>query len=79
MATYKEVKGVTIQTKDQDPNVAGAAGASWSAGGNLNTARENLKSVGTQTLALAFAGSPGTTYSALAEQYNGSSWTEVGD
>ena len=78
MATYKEVKGVTIQTKDQDPNVAGAAGATWASGGNLNTARKNLKSVGTQTLALAFGGDTGS-YSALTEQYNGSAWTETGD
>ena len=30
MATYKEVKGVTIQTKDSDPVVGGLAGGSWS-------------------------------------------------
>tara|TARA_B100000963_G_scaffold256845_1_gene225319 strand:+ start:187 stop:1977 length:1791 start_codon:yes stop_codon:yes gene_type:complete len=78
MATYKEIKGVTIQTRDSDPNLAGAAGGTWASGGDLNTARNNLKSVGTQTLALAFAGDTGS-YSALTEQYNGSSWTEVGD
>ena len=78
MATYKEIKGVTIQTKDSDPNLAGAAGASWAAGGNLNTARYNLKSVGTQTLALAFGGYT-PNYLVVTEQYDGSSWAEVGD
>ena len=36
MATYKEVKGVTIQTLSEDPVLAGAAGGSWSSGGDLN-------------------------------------------
>jgi len=30
MATYKEIKGATIQTKDSDPVVGGVAGGSWS-------------------------------------------------
>ena len=36
MATYKEIKGVTVQTRDKDPVVNVG---SWSSGGNLNTAR----------------------------------------
>ena len=37
MATYKEIKGVTLQTLDEDPvlNIG-----SWAAGGSLNTARK---------------------------------------
>ena len=33
MATYKEIKGVTVQTRDEDPvqNVG-----SWASGGNMN-------------------------------------------
>ena len=44
MATYKEVKGVTIQTLDADPveNVG-----SWSSGGSMNTARTAKQGSGT--------------------------------
>ena len=39
MATYKEIKGVTVQALDDDPvtNVG-----SWSTGGDLNTGRRFL-------------------------------------
>jgi len=78
MATYKEIKGVTVQTLDSDPvlNVN-----SWSSGGSMTTDRMRMGGDGTQT-ALIVAG--GTTPSpsdqkALTETYNGSSFTEVGD
>ena len=81
MATYKEIKGVTVQALDADPvlNVG-----TWSSGGNMNTARMAMASNGTQTAAIASGGrnnwsSPNFTYNALTEQYNGSSWTEVAD
>ena len=36
MATYKEIKGVTVQALDEDPvEFVG----SWSSGGTMNTAR----------------------------------------
>jgi hypothetical protein len=72
MATYREIKGITVQTRDSDPVIGGVAGASWSSGGSLNTARYALKSVGTQTQALAFSGWQ-PPYSALTEQYDGTS------
>ena len=59
MATYKEIKGVTIQTKDSDPVVGGTAGGSWSAGGNLQTAVLGAAGCGLQTAALTFAGTSG--------------------
>ena len=78
MTTYKQIKGVTIQTLDSDPvsNVN-----SWSSGGSMTTDRQRMGGDGTQT-ALIVAG--GTTPSpsdqkALTETYNGSSFTEVGD
>ena len=77
MATYKEVKGVTVQTKDEDPVVGGVAGASWSSGGDLNTARNASGAAGANnSAALVFGGTPN---SALTESYNGTSWTEVND
>ena len=53
MATYKEIKGVTVQTLDSDPveNVG-----SWSSGGALNTARSENAGVGILTAALSVGG-----------------------
>ena len=78
MATYKEIKGITVQTLDSDPvlNVN-----SWSSGGSMTTDRQRMGGDGTQT-ALIVAG--GTTPSpsdqkALTETYNGTAFTEVND
>ena len=52
MATYKEIKGVTVQTLDSDPvlNVG-----SWSSGGNLNQAKKQLGGAGlTPTASIVF-------------------------
>jgi hypothetical protein len=57
-------------------------GSAWSTGNSMNTARSNLSGSGTQTAALAFAGSTGpggTVAIANTEQYDGTSWTEVND
>ena len=58
----------------------GVAVATWASGGSMNTGRvENYgNGVGTQTAAGVSGGST-TTQVALHEQYNGTSWTEVGD
>jgi hypothetical protein len=53
-------------------------GASWTAGGNLNTARGSLGGAGTQTSALAFGGIT-TVNVANTEEYNGTSWTNGGN
>jgi hypothetical protein len=51
-------------------------GATFSPGGNLNTARSGPGRAGTQTAALAFGGgTPSVT--AATEEYNGSTWTAV--
>jgi hypothetical protein len=54
-------------------------GTSWTAGGNLNTAREALagSGSGTQTSSLAFGGSGGPV-TASTEAYDGTSWTTNG-
>ena len=74
MATYKEIKGVTVQALDDDPveNVG-----SWSSGGNVNTARYNMGGAGTQTAASIFGGS--APPKANHEYYDGSSWSEQTD
>ena len=81
MATYKEIKGVTVQTRDEDPVIGGVAGGSWSSGGDLNTARKASMGFGILTANIVAGGdnpAGGTTYD-IVEQYNGTSWTEITD
>ena len=80
MATYKEIKGVTVQTRDEDPVLGGIPGGTWATGGNMNTGRRQLGSAknGTQSATLAFGGYV-TSWVANNESYNGSSWTELAD
>ena len=78
MATYSGIKGFTIQSLASDPYASEALAGTWASGGTMNTARGGLSAAGSapQTAALAFAGSlPGD--SALAETYDGTSWTAV--
>lgn len=80
MATYKEIKGVTVQTLDSDPVTGGVAGGTWAAGGDLLAATSNMAAFGTQTAALSvggYLGPPGAT--AKNEEYNGTSFTEKAD
>ena len=78
MATYKEIKGVTIQTLDSDPVVGGVAGGSWSSVASMNTARNYVSGAGIATAAIASGGYTTTTI-VNTETWNGSSWTEVND
>ena len=77
MATYKEIKGVTIQTLDSDPVVNAG---SWSSGGSLNTGRSEIGGGGSQTSGAAAggraSGSEPTLTLNVFEQYNGTSWSE---
>ena len=80
MATYKEVKGITIQTLSEDPvqNVG-----SWASGPAINTARFQAAGAGaTQGASYIVGGAiPGTSPNirALHEQFDGSSWSEESD
>jgi hypothetical protein len=51
--------------------------AAWASGGNMNTAREQVPGVGTQSAALGFGGTTATDFTAATESYNGTSWTSV--
>jgi len=79
MAKYSDIKGFTVQTLSSDTVASQFVGGTWSSGGALNTARSGLTSnaVGTQTAGMASGGSVSPRQQ--NEQYNGSSWTEVGD
>ena len=78
MAKYSYIKGFTVQTLSSDTVASQAGGGSWASGGSMNTARRRILGSGTQTAAIGVAGYS-TAAQALAEQYNGSSWTEVAD
>ena len=78
MAKYSDIKGFTVQTLSTDTIANQMAGGTWASGGNVNTGRYAMGSVGLQTAALIAAGSTGSNSNAT-EQYNGSSWTEVNE
>jgi hypothetical protein len=77
MAEYKGIKGFKVQTVSTDPAASAIATGTWASGGSLNTARRSMGTgAGTQTAALAIAGSlPGVTD--VVESYDGSSWTTI--
>jgi len=52
------------------------ATAAWAAGGNLNKARSQLASAGSQTANLAFGGGDNSFEANESEEYNGISWSE---
>jgi len=55
------------------------SGGSWSSGGNLNTGRNYLPDFAFATQTAGFAVGGNISPKQQAEQYNGSSWTEVAD
>ena len=67
-------------TTGQFKNV-GAGSGSWASGGNLNTASgQRGRSGASSSSGMIFGGTTsGPPTQALNEQYNGTSWTEVGD
>ena len=85
MSEYKGIKGFQVQTRTEDPAPFAQALAdnpyagSWSSGGSLNQARNNLSGFGTQTSSLAVGGNNGGSYYGNAESYNGTAFTEVAD
>ena len=74
MTTLKDLKGTTIQFRDEDPVVYAG---SWSSGGNMNTARSEFGGGGTQTSGMAAGGRNASLTNNNAEIYNGSSWTAI--
>ena len=65
-----------------DTSVESYDGATWTAAPSANTPRTNMGSnaIGTQTAGQVMGGySPGPTLNVVSEQFNGTSWTEVGD
>ena len=84
MSNYKGIKGFQVQTRTEDPVPYAQALAdnpyagAWASAANMNTARDNLASVGTTTAALGSGGFE-PPLSAKSEEWDGSSWTEGND
>ena len=77
MTKYIEIKGHSLQSVATDPEVYAGA---WSSGGNINTGRAYGGAAGTNNeAAMYFGGYTSPSNYANTEQYNGTSWTEVGD
>ena len=77
MATYKEIKGVTLQTLDEDPVVNAG---SWASGGNRPAGVQAGTGFGAgSTAGLAATGNlyPPNTITVDVQTYDGSSWTEI--
>ena len=81
MAKYSDIKGFTVQTVSTDPAASAIAAGSWASGGTMNTARAYgaVSTLGTQTASIGIGGYIVTGVTAVVEQYDGSSWSEVGD
>ena len=76
MATYKEIKGVTIQTLDEDPVLPGG---SWGSGGSLPQNQRQFAGFGTQTAAIVAGGNTPNPKTGNSYTYDGASWSEVAE
>ncbi len=82
MSTYKEIKGFKVQTLASDTVASAVVGGTWASAPSLNTGRGHAGSSknGTTSASIYFGGYPPTNpRRAETENFNGSSWTEVGD
>ena len=79
MATYKEIKGVTIQTRSEDPVIGGVAGATWASGNNTPYSGYYWGSAGTQTSNIIGGGYGASGIVATSAQYDGTNWTSAPD
>ena len=76
MATYKEIKGVTVQTLDEDPVLPGG---SWGSGGSLPQNQRQFAGFGTQTAAIVAGGNTPNPKTGNSYTYDGASWSEVAE
>ena len=75
------IKGQLFYNSSQ-ASLKGVIGSgAWASGGNINTAKATIGVGATQNAAIIIAGnkSPGYVLVKETEEYNGSTWTEVGD
>ena len=70
MATYKEIKGVTIQILDSDPTLNAGT---WASGTSLPQNQRQFAGFGTQTAGIVAGGNTPTPKSGNAYTYDGAS------
>tara|TARA_Y100001938_G_scaffold5896_1_gene7362 strand:- start:20948 stop:25315 length:4368 start_codon:yes stop_codon:yes gene_type:complete len=78
-----QIQPEVVAAIESNPSIVGnikTAVGVWSTGGNLNVAKKDMASAGTQNAALSAGGATGNHASANAinqsEEYNGDNWTE---
>ena len=71
--------GNTAKTEEWNFTANTVTAATWSSGASLGQIRRRGGGTGTQTAGMVFAGFDAATALGQTEQYNGTSWTEVGD
>jgi len=75
--------GTPLMTTAQEFNfgINTITAAAWASGGGLTTGRKAAGTAGSQSAGMIFGGSTGPDNACIAntEQYNGSTWSEVGD
>ena len=70
---------IWFNTSSSDYKTIIRPAGTWASGGNVNTNRTECSAgAGIQTAGIIFGGGPDTAL-AVAETYDGASWTEVGD
>ena len=95
MATYKQLKGINVQSLDADPTAIEGdvwynystgklkmytfAAGSWASGGNMNTARSHAGGAGNNTAAVIAGDANVSADKIKTETYDGSSWTNAND
>jgi hypothetical protein len=67
--------GKTAATEEYNSIIMSINTAAWSSGGNLNTSRNGMAGIGTQTAAVGAGGYSPPTIVGSVEEYNGFSWT----
>ena len=65
------------KTEEYSLSINTITAAAWASGGNVNTARGQSTGAGSQTAGLMFGGDLNPGSSAAAEEYDGSTWTNV--
>ena len=78
MTDFKGIRGWKVQTLSTDPSASVIDTGTWASSNDMNTARRRVLGSGIQTAAIVAAGYS-TAAQALAENYDGSSWTETAD
>jgi len=79
ITTGGRAPGVVTTTQEFNTSIYSPTAATWASGGDLNKARSQLASAGSQTANVAFGGGDNSFEANESEEYNGTSWSEGND